>query len=45
MLAMAPHAYASASSGKTYDVAYPRKLQSTIASDDKLDKVVSLPGS
>ncbi|KAF6807300.1 hypothetical protein CPLU01_01669 [Colletotrichum plurivorum] len=39
MLAMAPHAYASTSSGKTYDLAYPRKLQTTIVSDDKVDKV------
>ncbi|TDZ87614.1 hypothetical protein C8034_v006702 [Colletotrichum sidae] len=41
VLAMAPHAFASGAAGKLYDPATPRKLQTAVASDDKLDKIIA----
>jgi len=38
---MVPHTYASIAAGKSYDLAYPRKIESTVTADEKCDKVVS----
>ncbi|KAF9875555.1 hypothetical protein CkaCkLH20_06936 [Colletotrichum karsti] len=37
---MGAHGYASALAGKSYDPATPRQLQSVLASDEKMDKIV-----
>nr|XP_036578208.1 uncharacterized protein CTRU02_11709 [Colletotrichum truncatum]KAF6785409.1 hypothetical protein CTRU02_11709 [Colletotrichum truncatum] len=42
--AMSAHGYAAAAAGKLYDPANPRRLQATIESDDKVDKIVSVCG-
>ncbi|KAK2024848.1 hypothetical protein LX32DRAFT_569106 [Colletotrichum zoysiae] len=39
VMAMLPNFYAAGSSGPHYDPCNPRKLQSAVAADDKLDKI------
>ncbi|KAK2000020.1 hypothetical protein LX36DRAFT_669017 [Colletotrichum falcatum] len=39
VMAMLPNFYAASLSGTHYDLCNPRKLQSTISADDKLDKI------
>ncbi|KAK1599072.1 uncharacterized protein LY79DRAFT_536861 [Colletotrichum navitas] len=39
VMAMLPNVYAAVLSGPRYDNSNPRKLQSTITADDKLDKI------
>ncbi|WYZ40097.1 hypothetical protein EsH8_IV_000438 [Colletotrichum jinshuiense] len=39
LMAMLPNLYAVTSSGTLYDLCYPRKLQNSVADDDKLDKI------
>ncbi|OLN88352.1 hypothetical protein CCHL11_00523 [Colletotrichum chlorophyti] len=40
VMALLPNVYATASAGKNYDPANPRKLQDAVAAEDKIDKIV-----
>jgi len=39
---MIPHTYAAVAAGRDYDLAYPRKTQSTLVADDKMDKIFKM---
>lgn len=40
MMAMLPNVYAVSGAGAHYDLCNPRKLQTSVVADDKLDKIV-----